>query len=186
VTNVPGNIEIRDGRPFCGLSNAFVDLETGHCGNAADYDETHTHCPFCGSDFVFCQHYLADWSEDSYCAQFEIPDIPEEWAVPGDWTDRQLNETLGSLRDAFLNYATEPNGAVAARHVLPDLYSLASTEIRGIDWVGDGMASGSGTIYYAEDRELARTEVELLIAQLGIALHSLEGLRTHGSKQDTV
>lgn len=168
-----GNVESRDGLLVCGLSSMSVDLETGHCGSGDLMDVTHTHCPYCGADYTFCSHYVGSWSWDHGFSEFELPDVPDEWRVPDDWTSQELADALGDLQPAFGCYAECADGYSAARLVLPELFLLTRSVCRGVGWEGDGMAAGQGTFYYAAEPDALVTDTRGLIARLRLAIAQL-------------
>src|SRR4051794_34396909 len=87
----------------CEYTELPIDLASGHCGDANRVDETHTHCPYCGSGDE-CPHLFAQWNDDFGYSGPGIPLVSEDWSVPDDWSASQLHEVLGDLLPAFECY----------------------------------------------------------------------------------
>jgi hypothetical protein len=167
------------GQEICESTDLPVDFATGHCGDAEHVDESHTHCPFCGSAGE-CPHLIAEWNDDFGYSGPDIPPLPEDWSVPEDWTAQQLQDVLGDLRPAFELYA-EPLDF----NVFWELVALLDSEIRRVDWWGSHMPAGVGGVVYAADPRSATAEFAALTDRLQAAILQLEPLRGPLPEADT-
>jgi hypothetical protein len=158
-----------------------IDFTVGHCGDANRVDETHTHCPFCGSGDE-CPHLFAQFCDDGGYSGPDIPLVPDDWSVPDDWTADQLQAVLGDLRAAFQAYAGLPDYSedYVRFEVFRELGCLLDSDVRGIRWCGDGMGAGIGAVIYAADADSAMAELGTLTDRLQAAIARLEFLRNAG------
>ncbi len=162
----------------CEYTGSPVDMPSGHCGDANRVDATHTHCPFCGSGDE-CRHLFAQQGDDSGYSGPDIPLVPDDWSVPEDWSGQQLQDVLGDLRPAFDCYEELPdlNEDFVQFEVFWELTALMGSDVRRVEWCGDGMAAGIGSVVYAADPRSATAELAGLIDRLQAAILRLEPLR---------
>jgi hypothetical protein len=158
----------------CPYTDQPVDFSLGHCGD----DRSCTHCPFCGSADA-CPHILAQWCDDFGYDGPDIPLVPEEWSVPADWTEPQLQETLGDLRPAFEKYAELEHlyEGYVQYLVAQELIELLQLDAYVVSWCSDGRPVSIGEVCFAAAGNNAAEQLSALGERLGAAIARLSLLR---------